>query len=134
MQQSATAQDSEEALKKGLRLLLCEQGAFLATIDWSCPDDIALAEKRGRIIQVHRGNIEKTLGMDSDSRQDKPDQNDPFGDDVEALRKEVERRLLRHAHALGREELLRRLRQRGFTHDELELEFPGSTGSEGASE
>ncbi|MEM7739351.1 MAG: hypothetical protein AAF225_00935 [Pseudomonadota bacterium] len=132
MQQSVATQDSDEALKKGLRLLLCEQGAFLATLDWSCPEDIVLAEKRGRIIQVHRGNIEKTLGMDSDDKQNPPDQSDSIGDDIEALRKEVERRLLRHAHALGREELLRRLRQRGFTPDELELEFPGPTGSEGA--
>ncbi|MEO1042140.1 MAG: hypothetical protein AAFX52_07600 [Pseudomonadota bacterium] len=131
MQQDVATQDSDEALKQGLRLLLCEQGVFLATLDWSCPEDIALAEKRGRIIQVHRGNIEKTLGMDSDNKQNKTDQNDPLGDDIEALRKEVERRLLRHAHALGREELLRRLRQRGFTPDELELEFPGSAGSEG---
>ncbi|MEM9810064.1 MAG: hypothetical protein AAF788_02460 [Pseudomonadota bacterium] len=131
MRQTHPHSAADQALKEGLVLLLCEQGAFLSRLDWSSPEDVSLAEKRGRIIQVHRGNIEKTLGMTQHENQDQSHSNDSFGDDIDALRKEVERRLLRHADALGREELLRRLKDRGFTQDALELEFPGEARSEG---
>ena len=40
--------------------------------------------------------------------------NDPFNGDTEALKAEIDRRLLRHARILGYDELCRRLRARGL--------------------
>lgn len=40
--------------------------------------------------------------------------NDPFHGDTEALKAEIDRRLLRHAEILGYDELCRRLRARGI--------------------
>ena len=118
-------------LRQGLEALVCQQAAFLAGLDWQDSEQIALAEKRGRIIQVHRGNVEKTLGMD-DNGQNKRNPDDPFDGDTEALKRELERRLRRHAEALGTEELLRRVRARGLTPPTLGLELLGQVRSESA--
>ncbi|GGY53149.1 hypothetical protein [Parvularcula lutaonensis] len=117
-------------LRQGLEALVCQQAAFLACLDWQDAEQIALAEKRGRIIQVHRGNVEKTLGMD-DNGQKQRNPDDPFNGDTEALKRELERRLLRHAQALGTEELLRRVRARGLTPPALGLEIFGEARPEG---
>lgn len=116
-------------LKAGLHDLIRQQAVFLATIDWDDPEQVSLAEKRGRIIQVHRGNVEKTLGMDD--RRHTPNPDDPFDGNTAALREELERRLLRHADALGQAELLRRVRARGVDPSSLGLVLPGEDGSEG---
>ena len=116
-------------LKLGLQVLVVQQAAFLADLDWTDPEAIQLAEKRGRIIQVHRGNVEKTLGMD-DNGQTNANPDDPFGGDTEALKRELERRLLRHADKLGREELIRRIRARGLEPPALGLDVLGASGSE----
>lgn len=118
-------------LKLGLQVLVVQQAAFLADLDWTDPEAIQLAEKRGRIIQVHRGNVEKTLGMD-DNGQKHINPDDPFDGDVEAARRELERRLLRHADKLGREELIRRIRARGLEPPDVGLDIPSPSGPEGA--
>lgn len=120
-------------LAAGLQRLLCQQAAELARINWSDPEAVALAEKRGRIIQVHRGNVEKTLGM-NEHRTSSKNPDDPFDGDTEALRKELERRLLRHAERLGREELLKRIAARGLTPPPLRVEVPGEAGPKGTGE
>lgn len=117
-------------LTKGLERLLCQQALELAQIDWADPEAVARVEKRGRIIQVHRSNVEKTLGMNEQKSPSKhPD--DPFDGDTDALKRELERRLLLHAERLGKEEILRRLAARGLTPPALRVEVPGKTGPEG---
>ena len=91
-----------------LRLLVAEQSAFLMGLSWNEPDQVALAERRGRIIGTHRTNVEKTV-TGSDAREPSYTQ-----EDTERLRRELERRLLRHVDALGREEAARRIRARGL--------------------
>ena len=117
-------------LRSGLLALLCEQAADLVRLDWTDAEAVGRAEKRGRILQVHRTNVEKTIGMD-DNQQQHPDPNDPFDGDTEALKRELDRRLLRHAKVLGKAELLRRLRARGLTPPPMELEVPGEAGTDG---
>ncbi|MEM9899667.1 MAG: hypothetical protein AAF742_09855, partial [Pseudomonadota bacterium] len=119
MRESAQAHLTAD-LQAGLTALLCEQAAHLARLDWSDPEAVALAEKRGRIIQVHRTNVEKTIGM-NDHGSSSTDPNAPFDGDTEALKRELERRLLRHAEKLGKAELIRRLRARGIAPPPMDL-------------
>ena len=115
-------------LHRALTLLLIEQGAFLATLDWRDAEAVALAERRGRIIGTHRTNVEKLMPQ-ADVSRDTTDEDAPLSDeDVAALRSSLHRRLVRHADRLGREELARRLRARGLDPDEAGLEFLASLG------
>lgn len=110
--------------------LVCEQTVLLGQLDWHDPEQVTLAEKRGRIIQVHRGNVEKTIGMD-DKQRDQQKANIPERS-AEEIREEFERRLLRHAQALGTDELIRRVRARGADPDAVRLGLLGEAGPEGA--
>lgn len=118
-------------LTAGLERLLCLQAVYLSRLNWGDPQAVALAEKRGRIIQVHRSNVEKTLGMNDHGTTHK-NLDDPFDGDTEALRREVERRLLLHADRLGKDELLRRLKARGIAPPPLRVEVSGKAGPDGA--
>ena len=89
-----------------LRVLVAEQTAFLMRLDWTEADQVALAERRGRIIGTHRTNVEKTMAGTSE--------RDSTPEDTERLRAELERRLLKHVDALGEAEVARRIRARGL--------------------
>lgn len=113
-----------EFLQASAVTLLVDQAAMLSELDWTVPEQVALAEKRGRILSVHRTNIEKILSVDS-----KIDHHTPDRDDTERLRQELHRRLVRHADRLGRPELARRLAERGIEPTGAWLASLGKDGS-----
>ena len=109
--------DDPGALAKGVLRLTCDYARTLRDLTWSDAAAVAAAEKRGRIISTHRTNVEKILSMDLNERTRHTDAEPDDG-----ARRELERRLRRHASALGKDELARRLEARGLPTDPDALE------------
>ena len=109
-----------------LTLTLAER--FMAT-PWDDPEAVAAADRLMRVLYAYGRNIEKCITMTENHRS--KTSADSAGDDTEELRAALHRRLVRYANRLGKEELARRLRERGIEAGDSRLGLLGEDGSKG---
>lgn len=126
-----TDEDQEELLLS-FTLVNLELSNKLLDTDWDDEKSVALSEKRQRVLSAYGRNIEKCIAMTNTYMpNDKADGSHP---DIEALKDQLQRRLVRYAERLGREELSRRLRARGVDVDDPRMGVLGEAGSTSADE
>ena len=118
-------------LLESVKVITLELSARALATDWSDPEQVSHADRLMRVLYSYGRNIEKCLAM-----SEKYHRNETAVDetaDIKRLRDELERRLVRYAARLGKEELARRVAERDCLADDPRLGIlvpPGSTSSE----